>query len=103
MNANLGIGFDPWMIIIASGIIGVGLVVTFVAGYLAGSAKTKRTMENPVWKKKIYQHKRIIRMQAAPKPKKPNRAVGYYPATKARREQAKYRRAEKRQIQNRGK
>lgn len=105
MNANSQVGFDFWIIVVVLvAIIVASVVIVFIAGYLTGSARTKRMMENLAWMKKDRQQRKIIRMQAAPKPKKTsNYASGYYPSAWARRNQAKYRRAMKRQTRMRGK
>ena len=92
-----------WIIGVITVIL-VCILVVFVAGYLAGSARTRRLMEDINAMKRERKLRKIIRMQAAPKPKRSSSyAEGYYPAAKARRNQAKYRRIHREQTRMRGK
>lgn len=107
MDVNSQISFDFWMIIVGVVVVlVVGIIIVFIAGYFTGSVRTRQMMENVYLMRRERQLRRLIRMQAIPKPKAKRQSgyvVGYYPATQARRNQAKYRRIKREQAKMRDK
>lgn len=103
MNVYHNVDLSFWVIAALIVIIAVAaLLVMFLLGFKVGSSKTKQLKESWNFYQKERQHRRIIRMQIAPKPKKSSRYTGYYPSAQARRNQAKYHRARERQRRMRG-
>ncbi len=102
VNAYHDVSLNFWIVaaIIAT-ITVVALLVMFLLGFRAGSSKARQFKNSWNIYQKERQHRRIIRMQVAPKPKRPSRYTGYYPSAQARRNQAKYRRAREEQTRMR--
>ena len=105
VDANSQISFDFGLFIVGVVVVVVvSTLVVFIAGYLTGSVRTRRMMESINAMKKERQLRKIIRMQAAPRPRRSSPYItGYYPGAQARRNQAKYRRARREQTRMRGK
>ena len=104
MDAYQSVGFNFWMVAAIVAIVVVALLlIVFLVGFRAGLNRTEQIRKSIAYYQRDREHRRIIRMQAAPKPKKSSSYTGYYPGVQARRNQAKYRRARREQTKMRNK